>query len=311
MGFALRQGNAGGCFPCGTCASGLSFTCVSRTGTGSLCGFSKYQNFSSGDWNLRKYTTVDTHGSGTICCYTTSTGCGSTGHAFTTTQTYSSNPKSFSGCTAPAAGASCTSTWVACSGGGSGTDTYLCNGQPGATAPFFNQTADDSACGGPTSSGTVLTITDTSKTISGNGCLPGSIPGSSELWSGSVIEELSVPDTVQAALIRGTSSVGSSCQTIPGTISASSAKSITAIALTGSTTSVVATIACTGLTIATNYQITATLTRRNSSTDAFISTTTVAILFTADATSDNVPYNVPIETGVKVNFDSADSIVAV
>jgi hypothetical protein len=117
-------------------------------------------------------------------------------------------------------------------------------------------------------------------------------------------------DTVAAAQARGTPTVGSSCQTLPGTIGSTSARSTTQLAITNPT-SVVSTITCGDLVNGSTYEITATLTRRASADNAFISTNTVTITFTADGTTDTVDYPVPVETGVKVNFDSADSIVAV
>lgn len=108
----------------------------------------------------------------------------------------------------------------------------------------------------------------------------------------------------------GSTSTGSSCQTLPGTFPSLTAQSFVLSSSWTGGTSVVASISCAGLTIGVDYEITVTLTRRDSGTDAFISTTQAVITFTADATTDTVDYNVPIEAGTKVNFDSADSIVA-
>lgn len=120
-------------------------------------------------------------------------------------------------------------------------------------------------------------------------------------------------DSVADAQVRAGVATSNSCQTLPGTIGNGTGCPYTTLNDQISIVaprSVVASIACANLTIGETYEITATLTRRNSSTDAFISEDDVTFNFTADGTTDTVDYDVPIETGVKVNFDSADSIVA-
>jgi hypothetical protein len=119
----------------------------------------------------------------------------------------------------------------------------------------------------------------------------------------SVVE--TVPDTVAAALARGTSVGGSLCKTTAVSIGSTSAESSTQIAIVS--TSVVATIPLTGLTIGADYSIDILVNRYTAGGGAFVDQITVTVAFTASATSENYDYDVPVNTDYDYEFDSVDA----
>lgn len=295
-----------------SCVGGPSitgFTCVSRTGGGSLRGWSKYSNPNSGDWNLRKFTRY-THelaarndqvtflGPSDVPC--AGAFVDELFHAIVTpsgTWNVSSNTQATSA-------QSQVQSLLGICGPGS-----LSN-----IGPLSEVFGSHFLCTAPTE-----TITDFQRfweiptefcECAGAGAGGGACVHAWRYFHQVANVQtctLDLPDTVAAAMARGSPTVGSLCQTSPGSIGTTLAGITSQLSFSG-TTSVVTTINCEGLQIGQSYVITATLTRRNASDDSLIGTEEVEIEFTAESTTDSVDYDVPIETGVKVEFTSADSI---
>jgi hypothetical protein len=57
----------GQCASCCAPADGITFTCVSKFGSGNLRGWSKFTNPNTGDWNLRKFTRKYQSGTRSVC----------------------------------------------------------------------------------------------------------------------------------------------------------------------------------------------------------------------------------------------------
>lgn len=278
----LKQPNCGdGCGPCtsgGTpvCNVGTP-TCASRTGSGNLRGWSKFQNENSGDWNTRKLTQHDA-----IARW-----CSELGNTVwkdlirlntwnTAADTCSTSESSV---------------------GNSIAGTGHCYESSVSQSAFCRMAWDSVAdsCGGVLNS---YTTTDYSKALSS--------PAATCVFTTDLAESISFPDTVDAALSRGSPSNGTLCKTTAGTIGSTSALSTTQIAITG-TTSVVATIPLTGLTIGADYSIDILVNRYTAAGGAFVDQITVTVAFTASATSEDYDYDVPVNTDYDYEFDSVDA----
>lgn len=292
-------------------------TCASRTGSGNLRGWSKFQNHNSGDWNTRKHTRVD---------YAISP----------------SNPLAqayyYLGVGSACAGSpniwtylrllTASATWDVASNARVGSVTSCtgnaCDGDAGSSTaghPFSNLSAP-----GSTSTGAVSDTAHRTTYNFGFGSCAGfkttclaacpnvvtaqcSAIGSELVQTNQTDSFLSIPDTVEAALARGTSSTGTLCKTTAGTIGSTSAGSATQIAISG-TTSVKVTIPLSLLTVAQDYEMDIVLNRYTAGGGAFVNTITVTVAFTAGATSENLVYDVPVNTDFDYEFDHAENLAA-
>lgn len=116
-------------------------------------------------------------------------------------------------------------------------------------------------------------------------------------------------DTVAAALERGGVGTGSSCRTTTGTIGTTSARSTTALAVTGPR-SVVATIPITGLTASTDYIVTVKINRYTAGGGSYVDFVYDTIEFTAGGTTEDIEYDVPVNTDYDYEIDTSYEDIA-
>jgi hypothetical protein len=304
---------------CQPCASGPTITgvsCVSRQGDGNLRGWSKFDNENSGDWNTRKaYEAVWTPGIASpwvIEEYHDDSGCTSANEtrqssAAVTVAIFNRATNAISQfcrqerrtfpCDAgdedlgfaPSSSAEAISLGMALGGEGflsfDKTDFAIVRECLGV-AGVCTFTGGGSYCG----------VADNFLRV------PAVPPYVTRL-------DYTAFDTVSAALLRGSPTVGSACTTEPGFIDFTSAGSAVQIPIIG-VTAVVETIACGNLTNGLDYDITFNLTRRNSSDNSLISVDLVTVTFTAGGTTDSVDYDVPIYDGEKVTFETGSVAIA-
>lgn len=303
--------STGGCPQgCGGPAIGTP-TCASRTGSGNLCGISKFANPNTGDWNLRKYTRSDTTGQMSVCAADGPESCPDIVDWNTSGIRLDSCSKVFD-----VSDCSSDSTTEAVK--------FLGSGDCGANT---EEEPCSSACGEPNPAGchgfglgstdfnaaTSSSATETTRSTSGDdGCAfynSGTTDPIGEYKAiGTITTTLSLPDSVTAALVRGSSTSGALCKTTAGTIGSTSAGATGTLAITG-TTSVQVTIPLTGLTVALAYTITADINRYTAGGGAFVDTVQVEIDFTADGASDTVDYGVPVNTDFDYEFASIVSVL--
>lgn len=255
-----------------------SATCASEEGSGNLRGFSKCQNFNSGDWNLRKYTRR-THSSTrfrTISSGTTCSGC------------YSEEDYTF---LVP----DC--IWnVATNSVLQYATLRVINYSP--CGVFSSNSDAPNQC----SSGTCLSDVLMEFNVPIVGC-DGKSPFSS-VTTGSDRVLLNVPDTVAAALARGSPTSDTNCKTTAGTIGSTSANSVTQISIV-TTRSVTVTFSLSSLINGNNYDIEVTLNRYVAGGGGFVDQITDTITFTASGTTDSVDYEVPVNTDYDYEYSSA------
>lgn len=321
---ALAAAEAGlVCVEIGPQIVGVTF--VSRTGSGSLRGWSKYQNHNSGDWNTRKMTRVVWSGDlddwewyratvSQAACLAAAWEEVGTKQVYVTDAVWDvATDTRQQGFVVGWIGQPCgniTQTEYSPAGGYANPEGQFVYGGVSTSYPtdWSKQSSGVGVAASTCSIGGCSTVNClNSDNCSGTGQAwynQPAIPALTTLFTATEF------DTVAAAQARGTPTVGSSAETLPGTIGSTGAVSATAISLGSGTRSVVASIECSNLTAMADYEITATLTRRDASDDSFISEEEVVIVFTAGDVTDTVDYSVPIETGVKVEFTSADSIAA-
>lgn len=122
------------------------------------------------------------------------------------------------------------------------------------------------------------------------------------------VKTLENPDTVSDALGRGTPEVGSICKTTATSIGSTTEASTTQISVS-SATAVVATLAASGLTASTDYEIEITLKRYTAGGGAYVDSITDTITFTASGATEDIEYNVPVNTDYDYEL-SAASIAA-
>jgi hypothetical protein len=297
MARVLKQPCAGNCAGCGgappgDCAVG-AITCASLEGDATLCGWSKFQNHNSGDWNLRKYQALVRVGSANTCFLEESyPDCPGASGGLHVVDYYPdiSGSVSFSGCTAPSSGAR---QVVA--------DHY---GNPTQDSCAYDLGSNDPTVFDITTQGYVAAIalnasieSRTNTAIIWDGSETCADDGGTNTWDATVDQriDISSPDSAYAALLRGSPASGSSCKTTAGTIGTTSAGSETAIAITD-TRAVRATIPLTGLTIGIEYTVTIDLDRYTAGGGAYVDSITDSITFTAGATTESLEYDVPINT---------------
>lgn len=282
------------------------FSCVSRTGNGTLRGWSRFADEDDGDWNLRKFRRCDyAQASPWVISQLYTSGCG----VYRTDLLVGSVVQATAlwDVATNAASQEHETGTLDCAGATTSHTTDIVTDPPwslGLTETnlvraTYVQTRDIKATGACTNLNpfaTVCGFAGPNSTL-----VMSAIPTS---------HTLSEPDSVAAAQDRGSPTIGSACETEPGTIDPTSPGNKAELAFTG-VRSVAVTISCANLTDGLDYSISATLTKRDASTNALIGTETATITFTADGTTDTVDYDVPIETDVKVEFTSADSITAV
>lgn len=296
-------GNCSGSDPCG-CLS-ASFECVSKEGDGYLRGWSKFQNQNSGDWNLRKYTAVN---------YAQSPSSFDVSEGFY----YVSGPDSCD--------VSVGTIWVRSMGASSATWDTAGNNQVGSPqwVAYVCGTPNDyvdftwpfsSFAGWSIITRSSSVVSDTAHqtscpTTSCSSC--GGIPGADprkacadfqRRYCGTYIylSVLSVPDTVAAALARGSPTISDSCTTLAGTISSTSAGSSSQITITGAR-SVTATITMEGVLDGQDYDLTITLSKYDTTLMTTVEEEDVVTVTAAAADTDTYEYEVPIEEGYEITL---------
>lgn len=276
--------------------------CTSRTGSGTLCGWSKYDNWNAGDWNFRKLRRFRITGTARSCCGEFEQCTGARYSEFTTYNT----DRSFSGCSVSTADCS-----VSVGGGNAGcgaetdfgTDSAQCYD---ATQMFWVIGQGGNECDALANVSSVFS--DFARVNSGDGiCYT---DGFSTENSGTVYQELSEPDSVAAALERGTSTTGSGCKTTAGSIASTTIASRSSIAISG-TTSVTRTEPLSGLTPGADYQIDFLVNRYTAGGGSFVDQITVTVDFTAGASSEDLVWEVPVNTDYDYEWDSTQNLVLV
>jgi hypothetical protein len=114
---------------------------------------------------------------------------------------------------------------------------------------------------------------------------------------------------VDAALARGGVATGSNCRTTSGSIGTTSVLSTTAIFVTGPR-SVVATIPITGLTNGVDYIVTVKINRYTAGGGSYVDYIYDTIEFTAGATSEDIEYDVPVNTDYDYEIDTSYKDIA-
>lgn len=315
-GYLKQPCNTPGCGPCGSGSGGGgepslgTATCESRSGSGSLRGWSKFQNHNSGDWNGRKSTQAEYALSpnpyqpfelfSSVDCSGAVFGLGGGDlEQLTTTPV----------------------TWDVSS------NTQVGVGDFQDRACSFTQSSDVSP---PNLPGSGLTSSSTSDSVlddyskrrtytdpgsptcgsAGGACSPAV---TKQRYGATATCDLllSVPDTVDAALARGTSSTGSLCRTTAGTIGSTTAGSNAGISVSG-TTSVKVTIEVLGLTGNTAYSFDIIVNRYTAGGGAFVDDMVVSVSFVTGPaeTMVNYEYHVPVNTDFDYEYDHAENLTS-
>ncbi len=287
-----------------------TITCVSRQGSGSLLGYSKFQNYSSGDWNLRK--SLKTHHSFDPAHYEKDEGYSDGACAvFFALLGYWSilNPSTeldFDG--AHLSDAELGGTHCGATGGGYVAPTWLT--EPGGFHSFGNDST----------SGPNTVVDDFTQVkhhvISGAvGCFSGSGCTGHVRWknkNGSTTDEtiaLSKPYPVLEALARGTSTLAALCRTRAGTIGADGAGNPYPVSISSST-AVRASIPITGLTVSTDYIVTVKINRYTAGGGSYVDFVYDTIEFTAGATTEDIEYDVPENTDYDYEINTSYKDIA-
>lgn len=282
-------------------------SCVSRTGSGNLRGWSKYQNENAGDWNTRKFGKTK---------YTWDQSfwyewlwSGST-HSNTCEEFagygWATLPENFVAAwdgsqTAGLVTGHATASGVPC-GGPDGTGIHEIFGAPFASIGSANDTEATSVLSDTT---WLLVVTGPSIAPCATGfgfsyICPG---GPSYPWFNfngpsapplHITAEIMEPDTVHAALERGSTTLDVLCRTSAGSIELTDASSSEDIHITGAR-SVRTTWTQTGLTVGQNYKMTVTIDRYDAAVGGtLLGTTTKDIFFTAEATTEAIDDDNPV-----------------
>ena len=285
---------------------GVSFTCVSREGNGNLRGWSKFQNENSGDWNTRKYTRLDVSGQ-EMMCYFSDFACANNSSS-------ADGGFIFSNCVSL-----CNTATGSFSHSGTIYNSDTITTPPPCVSPGIHPTVpvfkawDGTiavyAFNNDSFDGAQIADTDTSRTYTGlETCYSrANIFSPYAFKNGEVAFGVSIPDTVFDALGRGTPTIGTNCRSTDGTIGSTTARSTTQLAVTGAR-AVRATLACTGLTDSEDYEITVDLDRYTSDTSTYIDTIQVVIPFTAAGTSEDIEYDLPIDS--TYDYEITDATIA-
>lgn len=305
-----------------------TITCVSRQGNGYLRGASKFQSFNSGDWNGRKFTRVDMAptvesvvkhsrydypgGATSTTCPDSSIGTWSY-HAFdgavglwnVSANVLASgwNIKRYSLCVSER------TTLVSngfVSNPTGGADGFFPRG-PFAASPVV--ISDNVRRYGPSNAaalGSCITI----NCLGDSGTVFDFRALAEQTNDIYIYQTLSVPDTVSAALARGSPTVASNCRTTGGSsISSTSGGSTGQITITGPR-SVVATIPISGLTASTAYILTVKINRYVAGGGSYVDFVYDTIEFTAGATEEEIEYDVPVNTDYDYEIDTSYKDIA-
>lgn len=299
------------CAPCcgvsggGGCAPPTvgTVTCASRTGSGNLRGWSKFANFNSGDWNYRKATSASVDASEdpfTVQRFYSDGACSV--HLATWTRTWLQKQ----------------AIWDVALDAISQHAQFV-DDLDGClpTTLQDRDLADENISPSFVRSETSATLDDYTRQFSSLvsegscqffGALSPPCTGStrSKLAPHNCTETLSAGptfDSVSAALARGSSSSDTLCKTTAGIIGSTTAFSIGQISITG-TTSVQATIPLTGLVIGESYELDILVNRYTAGGGGLVDQITVTVEFTAEATSENYIYDVPVNTDFDYEYDS-------
>lgn len=278
-----------------------SFTCESKQGSGSLCGQSKPQNHNAGDWNLRKFTRVRRTGSYVMnCCHSNVTNCVGGGQQHRIILTWPTDAVFDPGSSCARTGGEGVQETIQNCGAGS-----TSSGDAGFTADL--NLATITTCNSNTMPKSVVTTDFTVTVTVGSGC-HAFISDSIQLGGSSVLQELLEPDTVDAALARGSPTTGSACRTLKGTIGTTTANATGTLSVTG-VRSVKATILSENLIDGVEYKITLTFSRYTPGTNTFIEDFEEEHTFTFHVSeefpdSDEMEVHVPIEDSYDVEIVS-------
>ncbi len=307
--------------PCADCGLPTpTISCVSKTGSANLRGWTNYTADVS-DWNTIKYTRRD--GSGDMAVCFGGTFCADSedvpsykqqrrvfsGHAVWNTSTNLVDSSGQSGTrynydsdedeVDPPGCGEATSNPVS----PTGITGDQITGCPGST-PYDGDPMDkffEDSTGYTIAGDTRLeTVTKTQRSFTGGlcsnirfTCAGADLEALKTTGTGSV--SLSIPDTIHAALLRGSPTTGSSCRTSAGTKGSTSAGSTTQIAIS-STRSVRTTFACTGLSVGVSYDLSFTETQYSPGTNTVLNTFARTVTFVASGTTANVDYDNVVNT---------------
>jgi hypothetical protein len=336
-------GTCCGCRPtCAACAPPAvdSVTCVSRTGSSTIRGWSKFTNFNSGDWNTRKAKRYNHDWKILSCFYGYASNCNSLTESNLTHSAWGErvgyyawnvSTNSNSGFT----GTATTRFWdpdgdggtKGCSYGEIGVSVGATDFNPlprekcigydfityadidvYVTDPFGNDPRDFSPRNASFSD-------DHNALLTAHGCglthFECSGSGSPLYTAGGGSQSLSDFDTVADARARASATTGSLCKTRAGTIGTTSALSTTQISLGSNTTAVTATIACSSLTASADYELTIDIKRYTAGGGAYVDTIEDTVTFTASGTTEDVEYEVPVNTDYDYEIDTSAVTIAV
>jgi hypothetical protein len=129
-------------------------------------------------------------------------------------------------------------------------------------------------------------------------------PGATCNWYEPFADQFLTPDTVSAALARGTSTPGTLCKTQKGTIGSTSRGAKGTLSISNAT-AVVATLSCSGLVSGCNYEVTITLKRYTAGGGGYVDSITDTIAFTASGATEDIDYDVPVNTDYDYEMSAA------
>lgn len=312
--------------PCGPCCGSSActvgtITCVSLEGDGSISGWSKWQNYNSGDWNQRKFTRS------TLSFDAASWRCSTLWNDSATCATAPCNTRDEQFVEKVALWDPATSTvsqYQVRRSTSCGTDTdanitphtqsgaaLVCNIflALGTYSSRVSSYPSDTVLRYVHSSPSPTTCTSTSSSVSccNTGTRRYTGPTTSSITSE---DSFDLPDTVSAALARGTPTSGTNCRTQAGSIGTVFVGGGSgAVSITG-TRAVVATIPLSGLTNGVDYTVTAEIDRYTAGGGSYVDTITDEITFTASGTTEDLEYDVPIDTDYDYEITGATCAAA-
>lgn len=288
----------GVCSECCGGGSGITWTCESVQGSGTLRGFSKYQNENSGDWNRRKALTEDVSGTFSETTYgppdcTTSEDlpCATTISTEVLTG-FSINP----------------TTNVRTNG----TAIYSTAYSLEDCGDSFSEMDEYSVYLALRLPAVTVISEDVATWARCSGCVPFE-DVSSKFCAGVITHTRSNFDTVADAIVRGMSTPGTSCETWAGTIGSTTVGSTTQIAFTATTASK----ALISLPITTPGTYTFTVDLQPKLIDGTLLTAEEEDITIAVSSGDIVggrveyPYTVPVRDSRRVQFVGARDLVGI
>jgi hypothetical protein len=290
--------------------------CESRTGSGNLRGWSKFQNQDAGDWNFRKATRFDlsqTPAINTTKSLYTNSGCTAfcqTGHVELQADNFSTWNVATN-----AKDVIARQHHIICQTGfNKDPEVTLLGGAFPAMQNVFPvptiSTADFESVWGGNIASISCQFDSPSGCSTACGVNPTRFSADGHHVAGSYT--YTVWDSVDAALARGTSSAGSLCRTTAGTIGSTTAASTTQIAISGTTSSK---FPWTAANLAPNstYEFDIVLNRYTAGGGGFVDeiVETISITTGPAETGATDYYHVPVNTDYDYEFDRVENLVLI